>query len=69
MEQKFENDKAEIFKGLNKPHNKTNSMNGSNGSLNTAKEVISEVETRAEDGTSIAAQQAKEIKYERRVKR
>lgn len=61
MEQKFENDKAEIFEGLNRPHNKTNSMNGSNGSLNTAKEGISEVETRAEDICCSTASQENKI--------
>ena len=66
------NSEADFFKGLDSPHNKTNSVDESNRRLDIAeekKEKILEAGTRAEDSILIALKQVKEMKYGRGVER
>ena len=63
------NSEADFFKGLDSPHNKTNSVDESNRRLDIAEEKIREAGTRAEDSILIALKQVKEMKYGRGVER
>ena len=63
------NSEVDFFKGLNSPHNETNSVDESNRRLDIAEEKIREAGTRAEDRILIAVQQVKEMKYGRGVER